>query len=285
MRFIFVGNRFSVLKKMIQLNCNIVEILVVKNSYLEKELELLGYAYKIIYSKEELIHHIKSSNFDCLVSNGCPYILPISKLKKNNQLFINIHPSLLPDLKGKNPVNGAILFDRKHGVTCHHMDDGIDTGKIISQIEIPITSDTNLGLLYQISFIAEGKVFENAYKQGFIESKSKYIIDNPLYYTRKNEELEITLKDGIECMLRKIRAFGIPSICARFYKNNKEYKILSAKLINNSILNNLFYDAKNNEVLCCYDSSVLVKISEKYIEFTMPDLMDIKVGNNFFDDI
>jgi methionyl-tRNA formyltransferase len=29
------------------------------------------------------------------------------------------------------------------------MDDGIDTGDIISQIKIPITADVDLGLLYQ----------------------------------------------------------------------------------------------------------------------------------------
>jgi methionyl-tRNA formyltransferase len=125
MKYIFVGNRTNVFKKMLQMNCDSVKVFSVKGSYLEKDLQKIGYNYKSIVSKEQLIDDINMLDFDCLVSNGCSYILPVSMMKKYNQIFINIHPSLLPDLKGKHPINGAILFDRKHGVTCHHMDDEI----------------------------------------------------------------------------------------------------------------------------------------------------------------
>lgn len=281
MKFIFVGNRSSVFKKMKKMNCDIIHIFAVKNSFFENDLKELGCKYQVIESKDKLIQDIKNTEFDCLVSNGCPYILPVSSIKKSHQLFVNVHPSLLPDLKGKHPINGAILFDRKHGVTCHHMDDGIDTGKVISNIEIPITEDMNLGLLYQLSFLAEGEVFEKAYSQEFIEKKSEYKISDAIYYSRKEEDLIITAKDNIDDILRKIRAFGIPSLCVRFYKENKEYKILSAKIIENTILETLFHSAANDDVLCCYDSNVLVKLDDKYIEFKMLNTVDIKVGQAF----
>jgi methionyl-tRNA formyltransferase len=111
-------------------------------------------------------------------------------MKKSHQIFINIHPSLLPDLKGKHPINGAILFDRKHGVTCHHMDDGIDTGSVIANIEIPITDDLDLGLLYQLSFIAEGEVFEKAHSLKFEANELRCTtVTDPIYYTRRNIRL------------------------------------------------------------------------------------------------
>jgi methionyl-tRNA formyltransferase len=282
MKFIFIGNRSNVFKKMLQISCDLVKIFAVKDSYLENDLKEIGYDYQSIVSKEKLIEDIKKLDFDCLVSNGCPYILPVSKMKKNHQIFINIHPSLLPDLKGKHPINGAILFDRKHGVTCHHMDDGIDTGSIIANIEIPITSDIDLGLLYQLSFIAEGEVFKKAYDNGFEENKIRYTANNLIYYTRKSKDLEITPQDNIDDILKKIRAFGIPSLCARFYKGEKEYKILSAKIIDNPVLDILFCSKKDDEILCCYDSIVLVKLFGKYIQFKMLDLLDIKVGRRFF---
>ena len=125
MKYIFVGNRANVFKKMLQMNCDLVKVFAVKGSYLEKDLQEIGYNYKSIVSKEQLIDDINMLDFDCLVSNGYPYILPVSMMKKYNQIFINIHPSLLPNLKGKHLINGAIFFDRKHSVTCHHMDDGI----------------------------------------------------------------------------------------------------------------------------------------------------------------
>jgi hypothetical protein len=48
-------------------------------------------------------------------------------------------------------------------------------------------------------------------------------------------------------------------------------------------LNTLFCFVKDDEVLCCYDSKVLVKIFGKYIQFEMLDLVDIKAGCRFFD--
>ncbi len=60
------------------------------------------------------------------------------KLYKNRKC-INIHPALLPAFPGMNAVNQA--RDKKvlyMGVTSHYVDKGIDTGKIISQVVIPI---------------------------------------------------------------------------------------------------------------------------------------------------
>ena len=73
----------------------------------------------------------------------------------------------MPDLRGKSPINGAILYERKAGVTCHYMNDNIDDGDIISQIPIDYSEDLDAGLLYQLSFSAEGDVFEMAYKNSF----------------------------------------------------------------------------------------------------------------------
>ncbi|MEA3322602.1 MAG: methionyl-tRNA formyltransferase [Patescibacteria group bacterium] len=52
---------------------------------------------------------------------------------------INIHASLLPELRGASPVQNALLQGKKEtGVTIMQMDEGIDTGDIIAQKTIPI---------------------------------------------------------------------------------------------------------------------------------------------------
>ena len=123
-RYIFVGNRFYVLEKMLEHKLNIVKIYVPEGSFVEIELKKRQMTYTVLPEKREFIENLLTDDYDVLISNGCPYILPISKLKEKNssKKFINIHPSLLPDLKGKSPINGAVLFGRKHGVTCHYMD-------------------------------------------------------------------------------------------------------------------------------------------------------------------
>ena len=210
-----------------------------------------------------------------MVSNGCPYILPISQIKKENQKFINIHPSLLPDLKGKHPINGALLFNRKHGVTCHFMDDGIDTGNIIEQIEIPITDDINLDLLYQISFRMEGEVFEKVLKNNFKK------VDYSLYYSRKVGENYLKKGDSLETIYRKIRAFGTKGMFAIYKNNEKEYHCVSAKIIENISLNILFGKHENNKIILKYGNFILVKLENKYLEILLEEENTISLEKDF----
>jgi methionyl-tRNA formyltransferase len=52
---------------------------------------------------------------------------------------LNLHPSLLPRHRGAAPVPAAILAgDPVTGVTLMHMDEGLDSGPIIAQVELPL---------------------------------------------------------------------------------------------------------------------------------------------------
>jgi len=62
---------------------------------------------------------------------------------------INIHASLLPKYRGAAPIHWAILNDeRRTGLTAMKMDEGLDSGPIICQQEIPIMSDETAGNLH-----------------------------------------------------------------------------------------------------------------------------------------
>lgn len=55
---------------------------------------------------------------------------------------LNFHPSLLPRHRGVAPLIWAIVEgDATTGVTVHHIDEGIDTGRIVLQHRIPIHPD------------------------------------------------------------------------------------------------------------------------------------------------
>jgi methionyl-tRNA formyltransferase len=50
---------------------------------------------------------------------------------------LNIHPSLLPEAKGVDPVFQALLHDKpQFGVTVHFMSVGLDAGPIVAQRSI-----------------------------------------------------------------------------------------------------------------------------------------------------
>ena len=68
---------------------------------------------------------------------------------------VNLHASLLPRWRGPNPIAWAIRSgDSVTGVTLMTMDDGIDSGPILSQVSIPIGRSATLGDLTQSLAIA-----------------------------------------------------------------------------------------------------------------------------------
>ena len=69
-------------------------------------------------------------------------ILPKSILKIPQYGAVNIHASLLPQYRGAAPIVWAILKGEKvTGVTTMFMEEGMDTGDILLQREIPIEDD------------------------------------------------------------------------------------------------------------------------------------------------
>jgi len=78
-------------------------------------------------------------NFICLA--GFMKILSKDFIKKFNGKIINIHPSLLPKYKGLNTHERAIKDKNKFtGCTVHYVSSKLDSGKIILQRKIKITS-------------------------------------------------------------------------------------------------------------------------------------------------
>ncbi|MGQ0704041.1 MAG: methionyl-tRNA formyltransferase [Gemmatimonadales bacterium] len=62
--------------------------------------------------------------------------------------MINVHASLLPELRGAAPINWAILRgDADTGITVIQMDQGMDSGPILRQAVTPIGADETAGEL------------------------------------------------------------------------------------------------------------------------------------------
>ena len=66
-------------------------------------------------------------------------ILPKTILDIPERGALNVHPSLLPTLRGPSPVHSAILTDQKEtGVTVMLLDEKMDHGPIISQASVVV---------------------------------------------------------------------------------------------------------------------------------------------------
>ncbi len=76
-------------------------------------------------------------------------ILPPAILEAPRLGCLNLHPSLLPRWRGAAPIQRAILAgDEQSGVSVMVMDEGLDTGPILSTERLPITPETSAGSLH-----------------------------------------------------------------------------------------------------------------------------------------
>ena len=72
-------------------------------------------------------------------------ILPAAVLSKPRYGSVNIHASLLPELRGAAPVHWAIIHGyQTTGVTIMRMEPGLDTGPILRQVPEPIRPDESM---------------------------------------------------------------------------------------------------------------------------------------------
>ena len=93
--------------------------------------------------KEEAFQEkIRKLQPDLFVVVAFGQILPKSLLNIPRYGAINVHASLLPKYRGAAPIAWAILKgERVTGVTTMMMDEGMDTGGLLMQKEIPIGED------------------------------------------------------------------------------------------------------------------------------------------------
>jgi methionyl-tRNA formyltransferase len=85
---------------------------------------------------------------DVLVVVAYGALLPPATLGMARHGAINLHFSLLPRWRGAAPVQRALMAgDEITGVTVMRMDEGLDTGPILSQLEEPVRADDDAGAL------------------------------------------------------------------------------------------------------------------------------------------
>jgi phosphoribosylglycinamide formyltransferase-1 len=79
---------------------------------------------------------------------GFMKLLPANIVNALKPRMINLHPSLLPDFPGAHAVADALASGAEvTGATIHMVDEGIDSGEILTQVSIPVSlgiSETEL---------------------------------------------------------------------------------------------------------------------------------------------
>jgi methionyl-tRNA formyltransferase len=88
---------------------------------------------------------------DAAVVAAYGLILPAPVLGAPRLGCLNVHASLLPRWRGAAPIQRAILAgDLETGVTIMQMDEGLDTGPILSVGRVPVAANTTAASLHDV---------------------------------------------------------------------------------------------------------------------------------------
>lgn len=150
----------SVLEKLIEENENVVAVVTrtdkvrkrgnkvdmtpVKKVALEHNIEVLEYD-RIDDEGKAKLKEI-SPDFFLVVAYGALLSEEVLNIPKISP--INIHASLLPNLRGASPIESAILLgEKKTGISYMRMNKGLDTGDVYRKIEVEISESETFDTL------------------------------------------------------------------------------------------------------------------------------------------
>ena len=106
---------------------------------------------------------LKKEKIEFICLAGFMKILSKEFIKRFNGKIINIHPSLLPKYKGLNTHKKAIKNkDKLTGCTVHYVSSKLDSGKIILQKKVKISTKDNPASLSKKVLKQEHKLYPAA---------------------------------------------------------------------------------------------------------------------------
>jgi len=98
----------------------------------------------------EAVAAIRAHQLDWLFIIGWSQIAGEDVLRAPRRGALGMHPTLLPEGRGRAAIPWAILKNlARTGVTLFQLGPGVDTGPIAAQVEIPIAPDETATSLYQ----------------------------------------------------------------------------------------------------------------------------------------
>ena len=106
---------------------------------------------------------IEERNADLVVLAGYMQLLSPAFVARFRGRIVNIHPALLPVFPGLDAIGQALQAGVDvTGVTVHFVDEGVDTGPVIIQREVPVPEDRDRERLEESIHAVEHELYPEA---------------------------------------------------------------------------------------------------------------------------
>lgn len=290
MRILFIGTvefSYKALKKLIELNAEIVGVCTKKKSDFNSDFEDLTplckkadipFKYVNDINSNENIDWIRSLSPDIIFCFGWSNLIKKDLLNLPKMGVVGYHPALLPKNRGRHPIIWALALGLNiSGSTFFFMTEGADDGDILSQEKVEILYEDDAKSLYdKVSNIALRQIetfLPKLQNNSFEIIKQKNDLAN-VWRKRGKVDGRIDFRMTSRAIYNLVRALTKPYVGAHVEYNGQDISIWKVEEVE--------FDQNNIEfgkVLENNGKSFIVKTYDKAIRIIDHDFKELpKVG-------
>ncbi|WP_288898047.1 formyltransferase family protein [uncultured Capnocytophaga sp.] len=289
MRIIFIGTvefSYRALEALIEHNFDVVGVITKRKSDFNADfcdLTPLTDKYQIPTffrkkdNEEDLIAFLKDKNPDVIYCFGWSHILPSEILSIPKYGVVGFHPAELPNNRGRHPLIWAIFLGLKRTAsTFFIMDEGADTGDIISQEIVPIEeTDTAETLYKKVGEVAIKQIIdfskEFELKGENIERRKQNIAEGNVWRKRGKIDGQLDFRMSSEAIYNLVRALTHPYVGAHI-KLDEEKEVKIWKVIKKSCT---FVNYEPGKVLEVENNKILIKTYDGAIQIVEHEFLEL----------
>lgn len=282
---IFIGcveSSYVLLECLLQHKYSVIGIITADNSKVNADfhsLVPLAKKYKIDYictkdiNDRDTITFIKSKNPEVIYCFGWSRLIKSELLSIPKYGVVGFHPAALPTNRGRHPLIWSLVLGLdKTASTFFIMDEGADTGDIISQEEIIIDDTDDANTLYN-------KVLETAKKQileftaqfanGTVRRLPQDIGNGNTWRKRGQLDGQIDWRMSCKGIYNLVRGLTHPYVGAHFLYGDKEIKVWKCEGIVSKEYQNiepgkvLYVNSPKNYMVKVYDGIIHILDSDE----------------------
>jgi len=223
--------------------------------------DIFGKRFRVIFDLDD------TKTLDVIVMVSYGKMIPSEFLNHGRPIFLNVHNSLLPKYRGLHAFTWAMINgDTQTGYTLHVVDEGIDSGPIISQISFDIHEDWDINDLFRkgyevLSFwlpdILDSLTWNDIRKAEPQNHKEA------TYVTKRHpEDGRINWQDTSRNIHNFVRALAPPYTpgAFTFYKDQKIH------LLKTKLLNGPDYICISGKIVCIDNDGWIVKTGDNCLK-------------------
>lgn len=292
MRILFVGCVDSsriLLEKLIDMNEDVVGVITKKESKFNSDFSDLtklctsnNIDYKFVDNINDIdsIEYIKSKAPDIIYCFGWSQIIKKSVIEIPAKGIIGFHPAELPNNRGRHPIIWALALGlEKTASSFFFIDEGPDTGDILSQCHVDISYNDDAQSLYNKimnTAICQVEKFTCELKMDKYSLVKQSKGSGNYWRKRTKEDGKIDWRMSSYSIYNLVRSLSKPYIGASFVHNNNDYKVWKVEEIKGINLKNV----EPGKILKVYSlNSFLIKTGDQCIKVLHCDDINLKEGD------